>query len=50
MVSENQYREMVEAKVQLVVPAKLIDSFPKAVRPHLQTLESFIGDVRLLSI
>lgn len=48
-VSENQFREMVEAKVQLVVPAKLIDSFPKPVRPHLQTLESFIGDVRLLS-
>jgi hypothetical protein len=48
-VSENQFREMVEAKVQLVVPAKLIDSFPKSVRPHLQTLESFIGDVRLLS-
>ena len=48
-VSENQFKEMVDCKVQLVVPAKLIDSFPKAVRPHLQTLESFIGDIRLLS-
>jgi len=49
-VSENQFKEMVDCKVQLVVPAKLIDSFPKPVRPHLQTLESFIGDVRLLSV
>lgn len=48
-VSENQFQEMVDCKVQLVVPARLIESFPKAVRPHLQTLESFIGDVRLLS-
>lgn len=48
-VSENQFKEMVDCKVQLVVPAKLIDSFPKTVRPHLQTLESFIGDVRLIA-
>lgn len=47
-VSENQFKEMADCKIQLVVPAKLIDAFPKAVRPHLQTLESFIGDVRLL--
>jgi len=48
-VSENQFQEMVDAKVRLVVPTKIIDSYPKTVRPHLQTLESFIGDVRLLS-
>lgn len=47
-VSENQFREMVEAKVQLVVPKPLIEKFPKSVQPHIQTLESFIGDVRLL--
>jgi hypothetical protein len=47
-VSENQFKEMVDSGVQLVVPAKLVDSFPKPVRPHLQSLESFIGDVRLL--
>ena len=47
-VSENQFREMVDCKVQLVVPTKLIATYPKPVRPHLQTLESFIGDVRLL--
>jgi hypothetical protein len=47
-VSENQFKEMVDSGVQLVVPMKLVDSFPKSVRPHLQSLESFIGDVRLL--
>ena len=47
-VSEGQFAEMTGAGVQLVIPAKLMDSFPKSVRPHLQTLESFIGDVRLL--
>jgi hypothetical protein len=49
-VSESQFREMTEARVRLVVPAELTNAFPKSVRPHLQTLESFIGDVRLLKI
>jgi hypothetical protein len=49
-VSESQFAEMTDAGVQLVIPSKLIESFPPAVRPHLQTLESFIGDVRLLSV
>lgn len=48
-VSENQYAEMVSAGVQLVVPKSLVDSFPPSVRPHLQSLESFIGDIRLLA-
>lgn len=48
-VSENQFREMTDAGVQLVVPAGLTAKYPKSVRPHLQTLESFIGDVRLLT-
>lgn len=47
-VSEAQFREMVQSRVQLVVPTGLFEKFPKAVQPHLQTLESFIGDVRLL--
>lgn len=47
-VSETQFGEMVNAGVQLVVPAGLTEKFPKAVQPHLQSLESFIGDVRLL--
>ena len=47
-ISESQFNEMRGAGVQLVIPAALIDKFPKSVQPHLQTLESFIGDVRLL--
>lgn len=49
-VSESQFREMTHAGVQLVVPLGLIEKFPKPVQPHLQTLESFIGDVRLLPL
>ena len=49
-VSEKQFREMEEAQVQLVVPEPLIKSYPKSVRPHLQTLESFIADIRLLGL
>jgi hypothetical protein len=47
-VSEGQFKEMSEAGVQLVVPAPLFNKFPDNVQPHLQTLESFIGDIRLL--
>ena len=39
---------MTDAQMQLVVPAPLVSSYPSTVQPHLQTLESFIGDVRLL--
>lgn len=49
-VSEGQFREMREAGVLLVVPQGLHDSYPDAVRPHLITLESFIADIRLLSV
>ena len=49
-VSESQFREMTGAGVRLVVPAPLVSTFPPSVRPHLQTLESFIGDVRLLRV
>lgn len=48
-VSENQFREMTEAGVRLVVPQRLHETYPQAVRPHLITLESFIGDVRLIT-
>lgn len=47
-VSETQFREMHDAGVRLVVPSTLISAYPIAVRRHLQTLESFIGDIRLL--
>lgn len=45
-VSEGQFREMKDAGVQLVIPTRLIDKFPASVRPHLETLEDFIADVR----
>lgn len=48
-VSEGQFREMTEAGVRLVVPAPLFGKLPETVPPHLQTLESFIGDVRLIA-
>jgi hypothetical protein len=49
-VSEGQFREMTEAGVQLVVPAGLHRAYPDSVRPHLVTFESFIGDVRILTL
>lgn len=49
-VSEGQFEEMRGAGVQLVVPSGLHNSFPTSVRPHLVTLESFLGDVRLLTL
>lgn len=47
-ISESQFREMTGAGVRLVVPEPLMSKYPESVRPHLQSLESFIGDVRLL--
>lgn len=47
-VSDSQFKEMCEANISLVVPAGLHEKYPKSVQPHLITLESFIGDIRLL--
>ncbi|MYD36127.1 MAG: hypothetical protein F4X20_03755 [Dehalococcoidia bacterium] len=47
-VSMNQFREITEAGITLVVPVSLQSGYPAAIRPHLQTLESFLGDLRLL--
>ena len=49
-VSQAQFREMTQAGVKLVIPSPLVHAYPKPVQPHLQTLESFIGDVRILNI
>lgn len=49
-VSIGQFREMKASGVQLVVPAGLRGSYPEAIRAELATLESFIGDVRLLPV
>ena len=48
-VSENQFREMVRSGVKLVVPAPLVHQYPRSVQPHVQSLESFMADVRLLN-
>ena len=47
-VSEDQFREMQQENVQLVVPAELIVKYAKSVRPELQTLQKFIDDVKRL--
>jgi hypothetical protein len=49
-VSENQFHEMTNSNVRLVVPEPLVGKYPATVQPHLQTLESFIGDIRLLTV
>jgi len=49
-VSVAQFNEIVEAGVQLVVPEPLKSAFPPSVQEHLQTIESFIADVRLLGL
>ena len=49
-VSEGQFREMKDAGVQLVIPTPLVNKFPALVRPHLNTLEDFIADVRGLKL
>jgi hypothetical protein len=49
-VSESQFHKMTDAGIQLVIPAQRMSFFPVTVRPHLQTLESFIGDMRLLAV
>jgi len=47
-VSENQFWEMRESGVRLVVPEDLHHVYPGSVRPLLLSLESFIGNIRIL--
>lgn len=47
-VSENQFRQMREANLQLVVPTPLHKRFPKSVRPFLTSIEQLIIDMRNL--
>jgi hypothetical protein len=48
-VSENQFREMSDAGVRLVVPKDLQNAYPAAVRPALLTLGAFLDEVRALA-
>lgn len=45
-VSENQFREMTEEGVVLVVPKSLQKSYPTSVRKHVLSLERFILETR----
>ncbi len=47
-VSQNQFDAMQDAGIQLVVPKRLQSKYSQALRPYLQTLESFVGDIRAL--
>jgi hypothetical protein len=47
-VSEGQFLEMQEAGVRLVVPLKLHESYPAAVRPHLITFREFLDECNSL--
>jgi hypothetical protein len=47
-VSKNQFDEMTDAGVRLVVPAGLHRSYPDSIRGHLITLEEFIAECRIL--
>lgn len=49
-ISVNQFQEMQKENVQLVVPSPVIPTYASEIQPHIQTLESFIGDVRLLRL
>ena len=42
-VSENQFREMTEARFQLVVTKDLHNAYPKAVRANIVILEALSG-------
>ena len=44
-VSKKQFEEMSKARIQLVVPEKLIPKFPATVRPHLLTFRRFLAEV-----
>lgn len=45
-VSVKQFEAMLDEGIQLVVPKGLHSKYPREVQPYLQTLESFIAEVR----
>lgn len=48
-ISANQFQEIRDAKVQLVVPTELHKSYSVDIRPHLMSFERFIGEIRSLT-
>lgn len=49
-VSKKQFNQMQEAGLTLVVPKGIFKAFHKDIRPYLISLESFLGDIRLLKL
>lgn len=47
-VSENQYAEMKDSGVKLIVPEPFQATFPKAVRSELMSLKEFVNEVKQL--
>ena len=47
-VSVNQFSQMQDSDVQLVVPASLHSAYPDRVRPYLMTLNDFVEELRTL--
>lgn len=47
-ISENQYAEMKDSGVKLIVPEPFQATFPKAIRNELMSLEDFIKEVKEL--
>lgn len=45
-VSEAQFREMRDANVQLVVPSPIFRKYAPSIRPHLESFEDFLAEVR----
>lgn len=45
-ISVKQFTQMQEAGVSLVVPKSLHASYNKTIRPHLTSLETFIGETK----
>ncbi|OSI70861.1 type II restriction endonuclease [Bradyrhizobium canariense] len=49
-ISVNQFAEMCDAGIKLVVPNGLHESYSEQVRPHLVSFESFIADIRMVAL
>ena len=49
-VSENQFAEMEATSVQLVVPRRLIERYPKAVQAKLMSVGDFLAELRQLAV
>ena len=49
-ISLNQYNQMSEKGIRLVVPATLKRKFHKSIREDLKTFEKFIADIRVQSL